>query len=98
VRLAGEVIGYVTPPSVLNANLGRCFVGAVSSERGVSAPRPAEGLSGPSSGGAARGPPQSQYHQRGASPGLLPGLQRSPWRPLPPQPVQHAQQALASHW
>ena len=78
--------------------LCRYSVGAVSSERGVSAVRPAEGLSGPASGRAAGGPSQSQRHQRGASPGLLPCLQLPPWRPLPPQPVQHPQQALASHW
>lgn len=82
----------------VKAALCRCFVGAVSSERGVSAVRPAEGLSGPASGRAARGPSQGQCHQRGAGPGLLPCLQLSPWRPLPPQPVQHPQQALTSHW
>lgn len=73
-------------------------VGAVSSERSIPAPGPPEGLSGAASGGAARGPPQSQCHQRGARPGLVPCLQLSPRRPLPPQPVQHPQQAVPAHW
>lgn len=74
-----------------------CLVGTVSSERSISAFRPPEGLSGAASGRAARRPPQSQPHQRGARPGFVPCLQRSPRRPLPPQPVQHSQQALPAH-
>lgn len=72
-----------------NAALRRRSAGAVSSERGVPAVGPAERLSGPAAHRAARGPSQSQRHQRRARPGLVTGLQLSPWRPLPPQPVQH---------
>lgn len=82
----------------IKASLCRCSVGTVSSERGVSTVRPAEGLSGPASGRAAGGPSQGKRHQRGAGPGLLPCLQLAPRRPLPPQPVQHPQQALTSDW
>lgn len=73
-------------------------VGTVSSERSIPAFRPPEGLSGAASGGAARGPPQSQCHQRGARPGFVPCFQLSPRCPLPPQPVQHSQQAVPAHW
>lgn len=75
-----------------------CFVGAVASERGISTLGPPERLSGAAPGRAARRPSQSQRHQRGAGPGLFPSLQLSPRRPLPPQPVQHSQQAVPAHW
>lgn len=74
------------------------FVGTVPSERGISALGPPERLIGAASGRAAGGPSQSQRHQRGAGPGLFPCLQLSPRRPLPPQPVQHTQQAVPAHW
>lgn len=75
-----------------------CLVGTVTTERGISTLGPPERLSGAASGRASRGPSQSQRHQRGAGPGLFPCLQLSPRRPLPPQPVQHSQQAVPTHW
>lgn len=75
-----------------------CLVGTVTTERGISTLGPSERLSGAASGRASRGPSQSQRHQRGAGPGLFPCLQLSPRRPLPPQPVQHSQQAVPTHW
>lgn len=73
------------------------LAGPVSSQRGVPAAGPAERLSGPASDRVARRPSQSQYHQRGARAGFFSCVQLSPWRPLPAQPVQHPEQAIATH-
>lgn len=73
------------------------LAGSVRPERVVPASGPAALLSGAEAAGAPRGPPQGLPHQGGAGAGVVLGLQLPSQHPLCPQPVQHPEQAVASH-